>query len=210
MQWSVNAYHMYYTDQLVVTGELNDVGANVRTNIDRSYRAGLEASASRTFGPGSRWQANANVNVSRNRIARFTEVLYDYTNGFDVLENHYENTPIALSPEVLASGGLGYRWFDGFQTQLLARYAGRQFLDNTGNESRAIDPFQVMDAVFTYSTALFGSGKLDCTLRVNNVFSAKYSTLGYTYSYIYGDLITENFYYPQAERNYMVQLRLSF
>jgi len=209
-QWSINAYHMFYTDQLVVTGELNDVGANVRTNIDRSFRAGIEASGSRTFGPRSRWEANANLNLSQNKIAEFTEVLYDYTNGFEMVENRYKNTPIALSPNVLASGGLGYRWFDGFHTQILARYAGRQFLDNTGNETRTIDPFQVMDAVISYSTAWFGSGKLECSIRVNNVLSAQYSTLGYTYSYIYGDLITENFFYPQAERNYMLQLRLSF
>ncbi len=33
---------MSYTDQLVLTGALNDVGASVRTNVDKSYRMGVE------------------------------------------------------------------------------------------------------------------------------------------------------------------------
>src|SRR5688572_6002646 len=39
---NVNYYLMNYKNQLVLTGTLNDVGAAVRTNVDKSYRMGVE------------------------------------------------------------------------------------------------------------------------------------------------------------------------
>ena len=35
-------YYMHYKDQLVLTGQINDVGAYTRTNIPKSYRMGIE------------------------------------------------------------------------------------------------------------------------------------------------------------------------
>ena len=39
---NANLYYMDYHDQLVLTGEVNDVGSAVRENIENSYRAGVE------------------------------------------------------------------------------------------------------------------------------------------------------------------------
>ncbi|MCY7291894.1 MAG: TonB-dependent receptor plug domain-containing protein, partial [Ferruginibacter sp.] len=36
-----NFYYMFYRDQLVLTGKINDVGAHTRTTIPKSYRAGV-------------------------------------------------------------------------------------------------------------------------------------------------------------------------
>ena len=36
---------MQYTDQLVATGQLNDVGNPIRVNVEESYRRGLELEA---------------------------------------------------------------------------------------------------------------------------------------------------------------------
>jgi len=41
-----NVYYMDYKNQLVQTGKLNDVGAYTRTNIPKSYRAGVELQGS--------------------------------------------------------------------------------------------------------------------------------------------------------------------
>ena len=40
----VNFYGMIYKDQLVPTGELSDVGYSIMTNVEKSYRMGLEIS----------------------------------------------------------------------------------------------------------------------------------------------------------------------
>ena len=52
--------------------------------------------------------------------------------------------------------------------------------------------------------------ELSFHLMVNNIFDTMYSNNGYTYSYIYGDLITENFYYPQAGTNFLAGLVFKF
>ena len=46
---------------------------------------------------------------------------------------------------------------------------------------------------------------------VNNILGNKYVSNGWTYSYISGaEQFTENYYYPQALRNFMVGLSLKF
>src|SRR5690606_38013079 len=47
--YTANFYYMNYKNQLVLTGELNDVGSPVRTNVDKSYRAGIELSGGYRF-----------------------------------------------------------------------------------------------------------------------------------------------------------------
>ncbi len=49
-QLSANAYFMKYKDQLVLTGELNDVGAPLRANVGDSYRLGIELDANLKLG----------------------------------------------------------------------------------------------------------------------------------------------------------------
>jgi iron complex outermembrane receptor protein len=74
----------------------------------------------------------------------------------------------------------------------------KQYLDNSGNEERIIDAYLVNDARISLS-----KNRWSLQIQCNNFLDAKYSSNGYTYSYYYGDLITENFYYPQAGRNFM-------
>jgi iron complex outermembrane receptor protein len=45
---------------------------------------------------------------------------------------------------------------------------------------------------------------------VNNVLNAQFSSNGYTFSYVAGSRVTENFFYPQAGRNFLVGVTLGF
>jgi iron complex outermembrane receptor protein len=59
-------YYMKYSDQLVLTGKLNDVGAYTRTNIENSYRLGVELEGSAAL---KKWlRLSGNLALSRNRI----------------------------------------------------------------------------------------------------------------------------------------------
>lgn len=205
---NVNAYLMYYQNQLVLTGELNDVGSPIRTNVPESYRAGIEFSGEWRPWGGMFWRPNATL--SQNKITQFEEVLYDYTNGFDVIVNEYQNTDISFSPSVIAGSELGYRWDFGLEMALLTKYVGRQYLDNTSNVNRSIDPYLVNDVRLSMDVNTKWTKALRATLLVNNVLNEMYSANGYTYSYIYGDMITENFYYPQAGTNWLLGLTLGF
>ena len=204
MSWELNLYHMKYNNQLVVTGELNDVGAAVRQNIPDSYRAGIEIQGA--FKLSKSLLLSANATLSQNKIAEFEETIYDYTNDFDIVVISHKNTDIALSPNIVAGGSLQYQPTKNWSITWVSKFVGQQFLDNTSNQDRIIPAFMVNHLLVGYSIKLPKVGEVQVRLMVNNLMNVEYQSFGYTYSYIYGDLITENFYYPQALRNFMLQL----
>ncbi len=216
LSFEANAYYMGYRDQLVLTGELNDVGSSLRRNVESSYRAGIELQGAWQITPSLVWQANATF--SRNKIDKFNEVIYDYGpnfNEFNVIVNTYEDTDIAYSPSVIAASQLSFRIFQGMivdsdkmEISLLSKYVGEQFLDNTSNESRKIDDYFVNDLRITYGFRSRVIKGFDLTLQVNNIFGEEYSANGYTFGYRAGAdyEVRENYYYPQALTNYLLTL----
>lgn len=202
LQLSANAYLMQYTDQLIPTGALNDVGALLRVNVEDSYRAGIELEAD--YAITTKWQVGGNLALSRNRIETFTEVLEDYTDGFAIVTNTYSDTDIALSPDIVANARLTYRPMEAMTVRWLTQYVGEQYLDNTSNDQRTIDAYLVNDLQMSYDIKGLGVQGVHLNLLIRNVLNAQYSANGYTYSYIIGEVITENYLYPQAGRNVML------
>ncbi len=204
LKQAVNLYFMDYTNQLVITGELNDVGANLRTNVPDSYRAGIEYEL--TWSPIEKFAVNLNAAYSQNKIKEFTEIIYDYTDDFGIIENVYNDTDIALSPEIVAASSLSYMPMDKLVFTLQSKYVGDQFLDNTSNENKKLDGFFVNNLLASYE---FDYKKIDhirLNLMVNNLLNVKYASNGYTYSYVFGDPIVENYVYPQAGINFLIGL----
>ena len=208
--FQANFYYMDYKNQLILTGELNDVGSSIRTNVDKSYRTGVEFSAN--FLISKKVTLGFNTTLSQNKIDQFTEVLYDYTdwNEVVVVENKYKNTDIAFSPNVIAAGNIVYIPAKGLSLMLQTKYVGKQFLDNTSNAKRVIDAYQTVDGRLSYSIYPKKMREISFNLLVNNMLNSLYSSNGYTYSYIYEKLITENFYYPQAGTNFLLGLTFKF
>ncbi len=201
----VNYYLMNYKDQLVLTGEINDVGASVRTNVDESYRMGIEVDGLVKLSNKVSW--NANLTLSRNKISEFTEVLYDYGENWDeynVVENVYKNTDISFSPSIIAGSALNYSPFRNFEASLLSKYVGRQYLDNTSNEARQLDAYLINDIRLTYSWKPSFVREISFSLLVNNVLDEVYESNGYTWGFLAGPTAyRENYYFPQAGRNLM-------
>ncbi len=209
---NANYYLMDYKNQLVPTGQVNDVGALIRTNVDKSYRMGVEFEAGIRLHDKLIW--NANLTLSQNKIREFNEVLYDYGADFDdYLEvvNTYSDSDIAFSPNVIAGSGLFYSPIQHVELGVLTKYVGKQFLDNTSNASRSIDAYFVNDLRLTYNWNPAFMREVSLSLLANNIFDVTYSSNGYTYGYFGGPVeYRQNFFYPQAGRNYMLMLALRF
>ncbi|HEY9045296.1 MAG TPA: TonB-dependent receptor [Ohtaekwangia sp.] len=207
-----NYYLMDYKNQLVLTGQVNDVGASIRTNVDKSYRTGIELEGALKISERLTW--NANVTLSRNKIKDFTEVYYDYGVNFDEyneVKKVYHNTDISFSPNVIAGSGFTYKPVKGLEATLLSKYVGHQYLDNTSNSARSISSYVVNDVRFTYTLQPNFMKEIVLSLLVNNILDEKYSSNGYTWGYAAGtQLYRENYYYPQAGRNFMAMLTLKF
>lgn len=203
-----NLYYMDYENQLILTGEINDVGAYIRQNVPNSYRAGVELQAGIELLPSLEWRGNATF--SRNKIEEYTYYLDNYDTGNQEATT-YSDTDIAFSPSFIGNSKLRFK-SDGFSAELITKYVSKQYLDNTQTESRSLDPYLVNDLRIGYdwnpSRVLKG---LEATLQVNNIFDEMYESNGYTYGYVAGgDRQFFNYYYPQSGRNIMLQLSLTF
>ncbi len=207
-QVQINGYFMNYKDQLVLTGAINNVGESIRVNVPESYRAGVEFQAAQQL--GSKLLINANLTLSQNKIKNFTEVVVSYDGETPNAVNQYQDTDIAFSPSVIAGGSVSFMPANGLEIALLPKYVGKQYLDNTSNENRVIDPFFVNDLRFNYTLNPSWAKEIGFSFLVNNLFNTEYESNGYTYSYLYYGQITENFLYPQAGTNFLAAVKLKF
>lgn len=212
-QLAINYYLMTYDDQLVLTGELNDVGSAVRTNVAESYRTGVEIVGAVKITDRLQW--GGNLTLSENKIKNFTETYYDYGVNFDefnVITTDFKDTDIAFSPAVIGASTFTFAPFFGFTAQVLSKYVGKQYLDNTGNNDRAVSDYFTNDIRFSYDFSALGIENIGLSLMVNNVLNRKYSSNGYTWGYYYGaeNLYQQNNYYPQAGINFLAGVNLRF
>ena len=193
---------MNYKDQLVLTGKINDVGAYTRTNIDKSYRAGIELTGG---GQICQWlSASANLTLSRNKVKDFTEFIDDYDNGGQQTI-FYKSSDIAFSPSVTSAYSINIIPAKNTGISLMGKYVSRQYLDNTGQKSRSLDGFYTQDVRVDYAWEKYAN----LFLQVNNIFSKKYEPNGYTFSYFYGgELTTENYYFPMAPVNWVIGMNI--
>jgi iron complex outermembrane receptor protein len=200
--WSATLYYMNYKDQLVLTGQINDVGAYTRTNIPKSYRAGIELQGAFQF---NKWMnATANISFSKNKVKNFTEYIDDYDNGGQKI-NQYSSTDIALSPSIVGGCTVNFLPLDKLELSLLSKYVSKQYLDNTQTNDRVLNAFYVQDARIIYTIKKKRLKELNIIGQVNNIFNKKYEPNGYTYNYIYGgQLSVNNYYFPMAGTNVMI------
>ena len=205
--WSATLYYMNYKDQLVLTGQINDVGAYARTNIPKSYRAGIELQGSYKF---NSWiNASANLAFSKNKVLNFNEYIDDYDNGGQKI-NNYSSTDIALSPAIVGGATVNFLPTQQLELSLLNKYVSKQYLDNTQNNGRVLNAFFVQDIRAIYTIKRKCPKEIHIVARVNNILNTKYEPNGYTYNYIYGGvLVVNNYYFPMAGTNFMIGVNVS-
>ena len=204
--WGITAYYMRYRDQLVLTGQINDVGSYTRTNIPESYRMGLELQGG--VKPATWLQLSANLALSRNKVLHFTEYVDDYDNGGQK-EQQYAETDIAFSPWLVGGGQLTLAPVKNVQVVLSGKGVSRQYLDNTEQKARSLEGFVVADAQVRYQLQVRGTKGVTLIGQVYNLFDKMYAPNGYTFSYYANnEPVTENYYYPMAGRNFMAGINV--
>lgn len=209
-RWSVeaNLFVMQYHNQLVLTGEINDVGSPVMTNVDSSYRAGLELGAGARLFSWLTWEAN--LSLSRNRILHFN-VLVDDWDTWGQREEHLESSVIAFSPSVVGNSVLRFVPSDRFTISLISQYVGRQYLDNTASSDRMLDPWFVNHLHLQYILKVKNLKECRFTLMVNNLLNEEYESNGWVYRYYEnGELKAMDGLYPQAGIHVLGGVTLQF
>ncbi len=204
----INGFYMLYKNQLVLTGSLNDVGGAIRTNIDDSYRAGVEVNGKVRITPELSWAANATV--STNKVKNFTQYLYNYdTDALDATQ--FAKTDLAYSPNLTGASTISYQPIKNTEIAFISKYVGMQYLDNTSTQSRSLPRYFVNDVRLNYNFKLAGVKNIGLGLLVNNIFSAKYISDGATYPSIAGGQVYNyNYFFTQAPANFLASVNIKF
>ncbi|MGB5481514.1 MAG: TonB-dependent receptor [Eudoraea sp.] len=209
VQLSTNLYYMRYKDQLVLTGELNDVGAPLRANVGDSYRLGLEVDASMSIGKRFKLQPNIALSTNKN---------IDFLFQRDGELQNLGNTNIAYSPDIVVGNILTYMPNEKFQMSLLTKYVGKQFMGNIDSEGSVLEDYSQTDFNIQYTFNINSFIKsIVLTGLINNIFDAKFVSNGYFFTYDDdfsnpGTITTIEGagYYPQAGINFLLGATFNF
>jgi iron complex outermembrane receptor protein len=208
---------MYYKDQLVLIGKINDVGAYTRSNIPTSYRYGIELETK--WKPAVKYvEMNANISFSQNKIQYFSEYLDDYDNGGQI-ENKYTKTDISFSPSIIAGltaslfplRNSNYKKIQNTSIDLVGKYVGKQFLDNTSNRNRQLKAFETIDMIVNIPYQLNAKQTIGFRVGLYNILNKKYEARGTSYNWkANNEIVTLNYYFPQAGFHFMSGVVVNF
>lgn len=223
ISFRANVYLMQYKNQLAPTGKINDVGAYTRTNIEESFRRGVELEGTLKLGEKLSWAAN--MTLSQNKVAAFTEYIDNWdTWGQEKIE--HENTDLAFSPSVIWASQFNVKLSDKINVDFISKYVGEQFIDNTSSNDRKLNDYLTNNLRITYNIKnnWFEIAKL--IFQVNNLIDNEYISNAWVYRFISDDWdptgsddyintdsergYNQAAYFPEATRNYLVGITLGF
>ncbi len=216
VQLGANFYYMDYHNQMVQTGKLTDIGYKLMENVKDSYRAGLEVEATIPLWD-NKVLIDANATFSSNKIKNYVAWFdhYDNQNNWNwegQIYKEYGTTSISYSPDIISAVGVTWQPSSVFYINLLGKYVGKQYMDNTSDDEKSIEAYFVnnLSAGYTFNKTSFGTFNLQ--VFVNNLFNKEYVANGWAATDTFADGTAVNWigYYPQATRNYMARLTLTF
>ncbi len=180
-----NLYYMNYVNQLVLNGQINNVGEFIRVNSGQSYRMGVELGALAQL--SEKLNLSGNVTLSKNENKSFKN---ETSEGIENLGD----TPISFSPNFIGNLLLNYTPNNKLSFGIQNQYVGKQFLDNTNNENLQLKDYWLTDFNAKYSLNIKKT-EIDFKFLLNNIFNKKYVNNGYVYD---GPM-----YFSQAGTNFM-------
>ena len=135
---SLGVYDMRFRDEIARTGGTTPLGYDLRANVGRSYRRGVEADV--------QWAISPTVDVgltaaaSHNRIARYTD---------EATGTVYRDVEPILTPAFVGGHRATWRPASWLSLNADGRYQSRSFLAPTGDERLTAPAFYVLDGGVT-------------------------------------------------------------
>ena len=165
-----NLYAMLYKDQLTPSGDLSSTGYALMENVEKSYRIGVELVAGYRF---TKWfSLDGNITLSQNKILNYT--FTDFNDGDSVMVTMTANTDLSFSPSIVGAAIATFKPFSGAKLQIIGKYVGKQYCDNTSREVYALDPYFLLNMRASYDWKLKNGGVVRFNLAVNNLLNHRY------------------------------------
>ena len=192
--YSANWYGMYYINQLVLSGKINDVGSFIRENSGKSYRTGFELSVAYQFSTQFSLSANSTLSINKN---------INFKKETDSDIKKLGNTTIAFSPAYIGNVIAEWKPIKNLNCKWMNQYVSSQYLTNEEPKNGKLDSYFISDMIFEFSPSLFSMKSFNLKLALNNIFNTKYENNGYYYD-------NTPFYYPQAGFNFLTGISFKF
>ena len=219
-----NLYMMDYDNQLVLTGEYNDVGAYKTKNVKDSYRMGAEVTVGVKITDWLRWDGN--VVASRNKILNYHQYidLYDDQDNWNWIgqDSVVGTTTIAFSPSITAASlfTLDFSAIDpelaAFVATVQTNVVSKQYLDNTEDENAALRAYSTTNVNLQYQLPMQrwcekkNAPSIRLLCQINNIFNAKYANNGGAEASRFEDGSRCCWYYAQAGINVHAGFNVTF
>lgn len=209
---NTNLYYMLFNDEIVSKGQLDRFGQPITGNIDNSTHYGFEIDGNIKFNENI--QVIFNSSYSKNFISNGKTFIDSEDNeGSPVIkEISLNDNKIAGFPELTANAIIKAN-YNEFIAQLSAKFVGEYFSDNYDeNLSRLIkenpgfvnyfdnvvESYVVLNFMGSYEFTLGNTfKKVRVFAQLNNLFDNLYAAYG-----------TGGDFFPAAERNFLVGLKL--
>lgn len=199
-----NLYYMFYHNQLVHTGLVNDGSDALNVNVPESYRCGVEFMA--TWQPTDWLSIGGNATLSRNKICNYVDMLADSpTYG-----QNLGNKRISYSPEAMGHTFIGFH-AGGFEAMLNTTFVGKQYFTNNEVEALSLESYNFTTLDLSYTITTNAKHRVRFGLTLHNLFNQLYCSHGYGYSYMWdGERYDEAFYFPQAPLHALANVTVKF
>ena len=205
-----NLYYMDYKDQLILTGQTNEIGEPMAENVASSYRMGAELTAGVQIHKDLKWSGNATF--SRNKIQDYTAYLdsYDENWAWSQRVDNLGEVNTSYSPSITAASLFEYQK-GNLYAALQSNYVGAQYLANTNDKDLLLDSYFVSSLRVSYTTAIpHVSKRIVIGGAINNLFDEVYSSGGFSWScYEQNNKANYKWFLPQAGRNFMISLSIT-
>jgi iron complex outermembrane recepter protein len=161
----LNAFRMDFRNEIARIGALSPLGAELRSNVARSLRQGVEFDL-RSMPIPSLSLTTVGA-VSYNRIREFT----GRNGGATAFRG---DVPPLLSPAITGTQRLDWRATQWLEAGIEARIQGRSFLQNDGDERLTLPSFWMIDAMLRLPV-----GANDISVRGTNLGNSQRFGSGY-------------------------------
>jgi iron complex outermembrane receptor protein len=189
---SGNVYWMEFTNELIKSGQVDIFGNPVYGNAPRTRHIGVEFDgAIRLF---DRLLLSGNASFSSNYIVEFSTV--DSAVAGVVYRTSLADNPIAGFPDVTANARLTYLT-ESLTASVTGKYVGTLYTDNFKNPANRNDAYSVINIETIYTLPAIGGATMSLRGEVRNVLNSLYLQNG-----------EGEFFFPAAERNYLIGMSL--
>ena len=118
---------------------------------------------------------------------------------------------MSFSPDIIVNNKISYILFKNLKTEFISKFVGKQYVDNTSNNDRSINPYFINDLKIYYTLKTKSVKEIGFNILINNIFNHEYESNAWVYRYtLGGQEYAMDGYFPQSGINILGGISIKF